>query len=115
MRSIQDCVGYIGGFGWRRLMEVRHRLQHLSRRDHRYASLPAGRNNLFLRNGNIFEAHFQREVAASDHYAIAFLDNAFDVLERVFSLDFSDHWYLDSAFGQVLLQITDIGSRLNKR
>ena len=70
VRAVQNRVGHVGDFGARRQRKADHGVKHLGGHDHRFGFLDAAADDFFLNQGQIFQWHFQPQIAARHHDAV---------------------------------------------
>lgn len=104
--AIIDSVGNIRNLGACRAWVLDHALEHLCRRDHGFSVLDARVDYFLLGRGNAFFADLDTEVAARNHDAVDFGQDALDVVGAFLVLYFGND--LDRVFADGALERLDV-------
>ena len=102
--AIENGVGHVGSFGAGGPRALRHRIEHLCSSDDGHERIACVRDDLLLHNWHFFGAHFNAEIAASDHDAIGDSQNFIEIIDRFGFFDLGDERRVfavasDSRFG----------------
>ena len=113
--AVEDRVGDVGRFGARRARTRRHRLEHLRRGDDRFGRAVGPRDQVLLDQRDVFEPHFDAEVAPRDHDAVGGEHDRIDVLERFVLLDLGHDGNALPAFVHERAHAFDVGRGADER
>ena len=88
--AVDDGVGDVGGLGAGGAGVVDHRVEHLGGDDDRLGVALGQFDGALLDDRDLFEGHFDAEVAAGDHDAVEGGDDVVEVVDRLRLLDLGD-------------------------
>ena len=102
--AVEDGVGDVGDFGAGRARITDHRIEHLRRGDDGLADAVAGGDDALLRDRDLFNRHFDTEIAARNHRAIGDIENRFQILAGLELFDLDDDRNDPPGFAHYLTQ-----------
>ncbi len=91
VRAVENRIGHVRSFRARRPGVLRHRLQHLRRRNHRTPEFPGSRNNRFLNHRHALRVHLYAQVAPRHHHAVGGPQNRVEIVDSLRLLQLCDH------------------------
>jgi hypothetical protein len=102
------ALGHIAGLGSGRGRAGDHRLEHLGRRDHRFARFVGFPDDPFLKHRNLFGRHLHAEIAPGDHQPVSLLQDFLQVVNALAVLDLGDHRLVPTGFPDHVPDRSDI-------
>src|SRR5665213_714203 len=90
VRLFKNRVRHVGDFRARRHRRFDHAFEHVRGDDDRTADAQTRFDNAPLHNRQFFIGNFNPQIAARDHDAVGFLDDGFEIGNRLLILDFGD-------------------------
>ena len=115
VRPVQDGVRHVGGFGPGRLPAVRHRFQHLRRRDDRLPRPQRLPNEALLEDADLLDRHFDTQISARDHETVGGREDLVHPLERPCPFDLRDDERLVAEAAGSFAHGLDVGGGLHER
>ena len=114
VRAVEDSVGDVARFRAGRAGIIAHRFQHLRRRNDRLAGCLAFVNEHLLQRRHFFCRHFDAQIAAGYHDAVAHLDDFVDIVNGSLTFDLGNDLHRAVVFFQNLADRHDVLAALDK-
>lgn len=108
--AVDDGVGDVGCFGSGGAGVVDHRVEHLGGDDDGFGVALGEFDGSLLDDGDLFEGHFDAEVAAGDHDAVEGGDDFVDVLDGLRFFDLGDDGEASAFFVHDAVDVFDVAA-----
>lgn len=108
--AVDDGVGDVGGFCAGGAGVVDHRVEHLGGDDDGFGVALGEFDGALLDDGDLFEGHFDAEVAAGDHDAVEGGDDVVDVVDGLGLFDLGDDGEASAFFVHDAVDVFDVAA-----